>query len=153
MLGDASVPRPGSPKAMDRQFVNMIIAEVAKTSNQMNAKIRYAPVILLGLLLGGWFVFCLNGNFPVPIETWVAMSGIVIFCLGLLYGLVSGIQSIVTILSKKRRQAIGTVAPILTLLIAVVAWTIVINTTLDVVHSLQKRAEAEGTSTSSFQSQ
>ncbi|AMV35438.1 hypothetical protein VN12_25330 [Pirellula sp. SH-Sr6A] len=116
----------------------------------MNAKIRYAPEILLGLLLGGWFLFCLNATFPVPVETWVTISGIVIFCLGLLYGLVAGIQSIVTILSKKRRQAIGMVAPILTLLIVVVAWTVVVNTTLNVVHTLQQRAEAEGAAVSSF---
>ncbi len=116
----------------------------------MNAKIRYAPVILLGLLLGGWFLFCLNATFPVPIETWVSISGIVVICFGLLYGLVAGIASIVTILSKKRRQAIGIVAPILTLLIAVVAWTVVVNTSLNVFHSLQQRAEAEGAAVSSF---
>lgn len=128
----------------------MVTAEIAKTSNQMNAKIRYAPVILLGLLLGGWFLFCLNATFPVPIETWVSISGIVVICFGLLYGLVAGIASIVTILSKKRRQAIGIVAPILTLLIAVVAWTVVVNTSLNVFHSLQQRAEAEGAAVSSF---
>lgn len=128
----------------------MVTAEIAKTSNHMNAKIRYAPVILLGLLLGGWFLFCLNATFPVPIETWVAISGMVVICLGLLYGLVAGIESIVTILSKKRRQAIGIVAPILTLLIAVVAWTVMVNTTLNVFDSLQQRAEAEEAAVSSF---
>ena len=119
----------------------------------MNPEIRNAPVILLGLLLGGWFLFCLNAIFPVPIETWFASAGIAVFCLGLLYGFVAGIQSLVTLMSKKRRQAIGMVAPILTLLIAVFAWTVVVNATLKVVHSLQQRAKAEGAATSSFLSQ
>ena len=131
----------------------MVIVEIAKTLIQMNPEIRNAPVILLGLLLGGWVLFCLNAIFPVPFETWLAIAGIAIFCLGLLYGFIAGIQSIVTIMSKKRRQAIGMVAPILTLLIAVFAWTVVVNATLKVVHSLQQRAKAEGAATSSILSQ
>lgn len=131
----------------------MVIVEVAKTLIHMNPEIRNAPVILLGLLLSGWFLFCLNAIFPVPIETWFAISGIAIFCVGLLYGFIASIQSIVTLLSKKRRQTVGMVAPILTLLIAVFAWTVVVNATLNVVHSLQQRTKAEGAATSSFLSQ
>ncbi len=94
-----------------------------------------------------------NAIFPVPIETWLAISGIAIFCVGLLYGFIASIQSIVTLLSKKRRQTVGMVAPILTLLIAVFAWTVVVNATLNVVHSLQQRTKAEGAAISSFLSQ
>ncbi len=60
----------------------MVIVEVAKTLIHMNPEIRNAPVILLGLLLSGWFLFCLNAIFPVRLRLGLQFLELQFFALG-----------------------------------------------------------------------
>ena len=99
---------------------------------------KIAPVVLIGLMTGGYLLFGLIGSL-----------GILIFGAGLIYGFVHGFDSLATLMSSKRRRANGIFAPILKILIAFGAWAIVINETLRVVHGLQQRSAEEEKSLSS----
>lgn len=97
---------------------------------------RDASYILAGQLLGAWFLFGFSAFLPVPVETWFAISGITLFCVGLLCGFTWGIQAIITLASAKRRQVHGVISPILTILIAGCGWAIVLDAASDFVRVL-----------------
>ncbi|OQA27898.1 MAG: hypothetical protein BWY59_00956 [Verrucomicrobia bacterium ADurb.Bin345] len=104
---------------------------------------RQTPFTLLALLLGGIMIFLTNAFFQVPTETYLAMAGGLVFVSGLLFGVIASIRALRILLNPLSRQAAGTLIPTLTILITLMAWTAVINTTFRVKHSMEEREEVE----------
>ena len=98
---------------------------------------------LLSLLVGGALLFGSNGFFPVPIETWLAIAGILVFSAGLIFGLVALIRAIAIISTASSRRQSGITIPLITAAIAIVAWLAVIITAVETKRSMDKRAQYE----------
>ena len=104
---------------------------------------RQTPFTLLALLLGGIMLFLTNAFFQVPTETYLAIAGGLVFVSGLLFGVIASIRALRILLNPVFRQKTGTLIPTLTILITVMAWTAVINTTHRVKESMEEREEVE----------
>ena len=104
---------------------------------------KSTPVILLGMLAGGWLIFSLNAFFPVPIETWFAIAGMLLFVAGLLFGLFGFFRGPASLRNADARRSSGIAAPVVTMLIAVTSWSIVVYTAIEMKRSLDERAQFE----------
>lgn len=104
---------------------------------------RSTPVILVGLLAGGALLFWLNGFFSVPVETWFAIAGMLIFAAGLLFGLFGLCRAITVLTSPESRRATGILVPVLTIVVTASAWFIVVTTAIQMKRSLDKREQFE----------
>ena len=109
----------------------------------MKAMTIRSPLVLLSLLVGGALLFGSNGFFPVPIETWLAIAGILVFSAGLIFGLVALIRAIAIISTASSRRQSGITIPLITAAIAIVAWLAVIMTAVETKRSMDKRAQYE----------
>lgn len=109
----------------------------------MNAMTKRTPIILVGLLAAGIFIFALNGYLPTPIEGCVALAGILTFLTGMLFGLIGAFRGIATLSSPKLREQTGVYIPFMTILITVLTWYSVITMMIFVKQSLDKRSQIE----------
>ncbi|MFC1452258.1 hypothetical protein ACFLSJ_02815 [Verrucomicrobiota bacterium] len=72
---------------------------------------KSTPITLLCLLGAGALLFSLNAFFPVPVETWLAAAGMLVFAAGLVFGAVGFFRSVAALVSSKHREAGGIVVP------------------------------------------
>lgn len=104
---------------------------------------KRTPITLVGLLAGGVLTFSLNAYFPVPIEGWFALIGIITFLAGMAFGLFGTVRGIATLTNSKSRAQTGVYIPIIVILITVCTFIHVIRTMLFVKESLDQRSELE----------
>lgn len=83
----------------------------------------------------------LNGFFPVPAETAFVVVGVSVSFVGFFACIVGVIWAVRALASPEGRQASGIVAPVVTIVIAFVAWSGVIASTVAVKKSLDARKE------------
>jgi hypothetical protein len=102
---------------------------------------KKTPIIMISLLGGGFILFALNGCFSVPVETYFAIAGMIVFAIGLLFALYGIFYSITVLGAASSRKASGLAVPILTLVLGCGAWFIVVGTIIQVKQSLEKRAQ------------
>ena len=95
------------------------------------------------LLGGGAALFGCNAFFTVPIETWFAMAGFLLFVAGLLLSLFAFFRATAVLTNTEMRRSNGLTIPIVTTLIAAIAWSVVINTAIQAKRSMDKRAQYE----------
>ena len=88
-------------------------------------------------------MFLVNAFFPVPVETWFAVAGILVFVSGLLFGIFAFCRSLAVLANSASRRASGVVVPALTVAIALAAWYMVASTAIQMKRSLDKRAQLE----------
>ena len=81
------------------------------------------PVLTAGLLLGGMVIFIVNRFFSLPIEKTLVVIGGGVFLAGLIVAFVGMLWSIWTLTSPAMRKARGITTPVVTILIAVFAWS------------------------------
>lgn len=104
---------------------------------------KTTPLALICLLGGGAALFGLNAFFPVPIETFFAVAGMVVFVAGLLFGLVAVFRSIGTLTNSESRRVAGIRFPIQTILIVVGIFVVVTTTAIQVKRSMDQREESQ----------
>ena len=111
--------------------------------DEMKPMTKSTPFILLSLLVGGGVLFGLNAFFPVPIETWFAIAGMLVFAAGMLFGIAAGVRSIAVLSNAAFRKTTGILLPVLTIVIAGGAWAVVITTAIQVKHSMDEREKSQ----------
>ncbi len=104
---------------------------------------KATPLMIVGLLTGGAVLFGLNAFFPVPIETWFATTGMLVFSAGLLFGIVALFRSIAALTNSESRRVVGLQLPLQTILIVVGILAVVVTMVIQVKRSLDKRAQVE----------
>ena len=109
----------------------------------MRPMTKATPLTMLVLLLGGAGLFGLNAFLPLPIETWFAIAGMLVFAAGLLFGLFAFFRSVAVLANPESRRATRVLLPILTILIAGIAWFTVVTTAIQVKRSMDQRAQFE----------
>lgn len=104
---------------------------------------RQTPLLLSGLLLGGGFIFLLNGFFDVPVETAFAIVGIVVFLSGMMWAVVGAVWAMCTLASRDARVTAGLVVPLCTILIAALSWSVVILTAIETKKQMDAREASQ----------
>jgi membrane-bound ClpP family serine protease len=107
----------------------------------MKPMTKATPLTVICLLVGGAVLFGLNGFLPVPVETWVAIAGMVVFTSGLIFGLFAffrGITSLASATSRRDKRL-----PIVTVLLVSTAWFVVVSMAIQVKRSMDQRAQVE----------
>lgn len=109
----------------------------------MKAMTKATPITMVALLGGGAVLFGLNAFFPRPNETWFSIAGMIVFVSGLIFGLVAFFRGVATLASFASRQVSGILIPILTVVIAGVAWVLVVATVIHVKRSMDEREKSQ----------
>ena len=84
---------------------------------------KYLPILTMGLLVGGMAVFILERVFPAPAERVFVAVGTSVFFVGMAVAAVGTIWSICTLTNTALRRTYGITTPVITILIAVFAWS------------------------------
>ena len=104
---------------------------------------KKTPIILISLLVAGAIIFAANGFFLVPIETYFALAGGLVFVSGMIFGVIASVRSIIVISRPDLRQISGIILPALVLIITTGTWLVVVTTLIQVNRSLEERERIE----------
>ncbi len=104
---------------------------------------KHLPGLTVGLLLGGAAIFILGTWCPRPVQKGILPAGMLVFLAGMIVALAGAIWSLCTLASPALRKTHGLATPIVTMVIASLAWAGALVTVYKFKQSNDVRLEEE----------